>query len=293
VSRYACVDAQAAAGFPVTMACEAAGVSTSGFYDHKTRQSNGPTKREVAEAEIVELMREIYAASDGNYGVPRMWRALRRGGITINIKRVQRLMRVHGMAGRFRQRRVRTTFPGPDGYVIADLIARNFAPGAPDVAWCQDITYIPTGEGWLFLASVLDLGSRRLLGYSMAEHMRTELVTDALSMAIAARGGRVDGVIGHADRGSQYTSNDYLDFCLAHQIRPSVGRTGVCWDNAVAESFWESLKRECIQDRVFATRADARRAIFRWLNWYNTSRLHSSLDHMPPCEWEQQYRQAS
>lgn len=293
MSRYACVDAQAAAGFPVTMACEAAGVSTSGFYDHKTRQSNGPTKREVAEAEIVELMREIYAASDGNYGVPRMWRALRRGGITINIKRVRRLMRVHGMAGRFRQRRVPTTFPGPDGYVIPDLIARNFAPGAPDVAWCQDITYIPTGEGWLFLASVLDLGSRRLLGYSMAEHMRTELVTDALSMAIAARGGRVDGVIGHADRGSQYTSNDYLDFCLAHQIRPSVGRTGVCWDNAVAESFWESLKRECIQDRVFATRADARRAIFRWLNWYNTSRLHSSLDHMPPCEWEQQYRQAS
>jgi transposase InsO family protein len=139
VSRYACVDAQAAAGFPVTMACEAAGVSTSGFYDHKTRQSNGPTKREVAEAEIVELMREIYAASDGNYGVPRMWRALRRGGITINIKRVQRLMRLHGMAGRFRQRRVRTTFPGPDGYVISDLIARNFAPGAPDVAWCQDI----------------------------------------------------------------------------------------------------------------------------------------------------------
>jgi transposase InsO family protein len=293
VSRYACVDAQQAAGFPVTMACDAAGVSTSGFYDHKRRAAAPPTRRQVAEAEIVALMREIYAGSDGNYGVPRMWRALRRGGIVINIKRVQRLMRVHGLAGRFRRRTVRTTFPGPDGYVIGDLVGRQFAPGAPDVAWCQDITYIATGEGWLFLASVLDLGSRRLVGYSMAGHMRTELVTDALTMALAARGGVVDGVIAHADRGTQYTSNEYLDFCLAHQLRPSVGRTGVCYDNAVAESFWESLKRECIQDRVFATRADARRAIFRWLNWYNTSRLHTSLDGMPPAEWEQQYRKAS
>jgi transposase InsO family protein len=293
VSRYACVDAQAAAGFPVTMACEAAGVSTSGFYDHKARRAAGPTKREVADAEIVELMREIHAASDGNYGVPRMARELRRGGLRINHKRVRRLMRGHGLAGRFRPRTVRTTCPGPDGYVIPDLVGRHFAPGAPDVAWVQDITYIATGEGWLFLAGVVDLGSRRLLGYSMADHMRTALVTDALTMAITARGGRVDGVIGHADRGAQYTSNDYLDFCLHHRIRPSVGRTGMCWDNAVVESFWESLKRECIHGRAFATRADARRAIFRWINWYNTSRLHSSLDYMPPTEWEQQYRQAS
>ena len=103
----------------------------------------------------------------------------------------------------------------------------------------------------------------------------------------------VAGVIAHADRGSQYTSNDYLEFCQTHQLRPSVGRTGVCWDNAVAESFWQSLKREAIQHRVFATRAEARRAVFRWINWYNTTRLHSSLDYVPPIEWEQQYRQAS
>jgi len=140
---------------------------------------------------------------------------------------------------------------------------------------------------------VLDLGSRRLLGYSMADHMRTELVIDALDMAIAARGGDTAGVISHADRGSQYTSNDYLDFCQHHQLRPSVGRTGVCWDNSVAESFWASLKRECLQGRVFATRAEARRKIFTWINWYNSTRLHSSLDHTPPTRWEQQYRQAS
>jgi transposase InsO family protein len=222
-----------------------------------------------------------------------MFKELRRGGLCVNEKRVRRLMRLHGMAGRCRRRRCQTTFPGPDGYVIPDLVERNFEPGTPDRAWVQDITYIATGEGWLYLASVLDLGSRRLLGYSMADHMRTELVTGALTMAVAARGGHTAGVIAHADRGSQYTSNDYLEFCQRHQLRPSVGRTGVCWDNAVAESFWESLKRECVQDRVFATRADARRAIFRWINWYNTTRLHTSLNSVPPIEWEQQYRQAS
>lgn len=293
MTRYVCVDNQKAAGFPVTAACKAAEVSTSGFYDWCAREAAEPTVGEVAEAELVELMGEIFDASDGNYGVPRMHRELRRGGLKINVKRVRRLMRVHGMAGRCRRRRCQTTFPGPDGYQIPDLIQRGFAPGAPDQAWCQDITYIPTGEGWLYLASVLDLGSRRLLGYSMADHIRTELVLDALDMAVAARNGAVADVIAHADRGAQYTSNDYLEFCRTRQMRPSVGRTGVCWDNAVAESFWESLKRECLQGRVFATRAEARRKIFRWINWYNSTRLHSSLNHTPPIEWEQQYRQAS
>jgi putative transposase len=170
-------------------------VSTSGFYDWCRREAAGPTPGEVAEAELVELMREIFDACDGNYGVPRMHRELRRSGLVVNKKRVRRLMRLHGMAGRCRRRRCHTTFPGPDGYVIPDLVGRCFAPGAPDVAWCQDITYIPTGEGWLYLASVLDLGSRRLLGYSMADHMRTELVLDALTMAVAAprrHGGRGD-----------------------------------------------------------------------------------------------------
>jgi len=194
-------------------------------------------------------------------------------------------------------RTCRTTFPGPDGDHLPDLVGRRFAPGAPDVAWCQDITYIATREGWLYLASVLDLGSRRLLGYSMAEHMRTELVLDALAMAVAARGGdkAVAGVIVHADRRSQYTSNDYIDYCqdTSRQMRPSVGRTGVCWDNAVAESFWESLKRKCVQGRVFATRAEARQAIFRWINWYNGSRLHTTLKDVSPLEWERHYQQAS
>ncbi len=292
MTRYVCVDDQKAAGFPVTAACEAAGVSTSGYYDWCQRELTGPTQRQLDEAELVELMRQIFDEADGNYGVPRMFKALRHAGLVVNKKRVSRLMHRHGMAGRFRRRKCRTTFPGPDGYKIPDLIGRRFDPGAPDVGWVQDITYIPTQEGWLFLASVLDLGSRRLLGYSMDDNMRTELVLDALRMAVGARGGdhAVAGIISHADLGSQYTSNDYIDFCQLRQMRPSAGRTGVCWDNAVAESFCESLKRECIQGRIFATRAEARRAIFKWINWYNTSRLHSTLNHVAPIEWEQQYR---
>lgn len=295
MTRYRCVEDQKAAGFAVTKACEANGVSTSGYYDWAAREAAEPTDRQVEEAHLVELMTQIWEASDGSYGVPRMWRELRRAGIVVNRKRVHRLMRRHRMAGRAYRRRVTTTLRGPDGFKIPDLVGRGFKPGAPDVAWCQDITYIPTGEGWLFLASVLDVGSRRLLGYSMAEHMRTELVLDALTMAVGARGGTeaVAGIICHADRGSQYTSNDYLEFCTEAKMLPSVGRTGVCWDNAVAESFWASLKRECLLGRAFATRAEARQAIFRWINWYNTSRLHSSLNHVPPAEWEAGYPKAS
>jgi transposase InsO family protein len=205
VSRYECVDAQKAAGFAVTAACEAVEVSTSGFYDWCQREAAAPTTlRELAEAELVELMRQLYAEADGNYGVPRMYKALRHAGLVVNKKKVHRLMRKHGLAGRFRPRTCRTTFPGPDGFMIPDLVGRRFDPGAPDVAWVQDIACIATREGWLYLASVLDLGSQRLVGYSMADHMRTELVLDALGMGVAARGGddAVAGIITHGDPGS-------------------------------------------------------------------------------------------
>ena len=182
-----------------------AAVSTSGYYDWCARHAAGRSERQLDEGRLVELMREIFDASDGNYGVPRMHRELRRGGLVVNVKRVHRLMRRHGMVGRFHRRRVVTTIVGGTAYVIPDLIGRRFAPGTPNTAWCQDITYIATGEGWLYMASVVDLGSRRLLGYSMADHMRTELVTDALPMAIGARRHDVNGVNGvivHADRGT-------------------------------------------------------------------------------------------
>ncbi|MCP4960628.1 MAG: IS3 family transposase, partial [Actinomycetia bacterium] len=154
------------------------------------------------------------------------------------------------------------------------------------VAWVGDITYVPTDQGWLFVATVIDLGSRRLLGYAMASHMRTELIVDALAMAAGVRGGVTAGTIFHSDRGSQYLSGDYRQAIKDRHMVQSVGRTGVCWDNSVAESFFSSLKRELVSRYRFEDRAGARRAIFAWINRYNTRRLHSSLDYRSPIDWE-------
>ncbi len=291
MTRYRWVAARKAEGFPITMACTVAEVSRQAFHDWRARTAVGPSAREQAEAELVEVMRGIHAESDSTYGEPRMTGELARRGRPVNHKRVRRLMRLHGIVGVFKAAKVRTTIPAEDNPPLPDLIGRRFAPTAPDVVWCGDITYVKTGEGWLYVASVLDLGSRRLLGYSMAEHMRTELVADALDMAAAARGGETAGVIFHGDRGSQYMSSDYRQQLDDLDMVQSVGRTGVCWDNAVAESFWSSLKREVVHRYRFPTRADARRAIFAWINRYNHHRLHSSLGYVPPVEWEQQYRQ--
>ena len=228
---------------------------------------------------------------DDTYGQPRMTPELRERGFEVNHKRVERLMRQHGIVGVHKPAKVRTTIPAADNPPMPDLIGRRFAPGEPDVAWVGDITYIGTGEGWLYLASVLDLGSRRWLGYSMADHMRTELVSDALNMAVTTRNSQVKGVIFHGDRGSQYMSGDYRKLVTGYGMVQSVGRTGVCWDNSVAESAWSSLKRELVHRYRFSTRAEARRAIFAWINRYNSRRRHSTLGYIAPITWEQQYRQ--
>ena len=291
MTRYRWVAARKAEGFPITMACEVAAVSRQAFHDWRAKVAAGPSPAELATVELVELMREIHAEHDGTYGVPRMTHELALRGRPTNRKRVERLMRAHGIVGAHKPAKVRTTIPAEDDPPMPDLVGRDFAPAAPDVVWCGDITYIRTGEGWLYLASVLDLGSRRLLGYSMADHMRTELVADALEMAAGQRGGATDGIIFHGDRGAQYMSGEYRQLVTGLGMVQSVGRTGACWDNAVAESFWSSLKRELVHRHRFATRAEARRAIVAWLHRYNHRRLHSSLGYIPPAEWENQYRQ--
>jgi hypothetical protein len=180
---------------------------------------------------------------------------------------------------------VRTTIPaGGEHPHVPDLIGRDFPVGAPGCRWVGDITYILTGEGWLYLASVVDLGSRRYVGYSMADHMRTELVADALDMAITAHGGHVEGTVFHSVRGSQYLSGDFQTQVAQAGMRQSVGRTGQCWDNAAAEALWSSLTRELVNRYQFATRAEARRAIFAWINWYNQHRRHSTLGYLNPDE---------
>ena len=291
MTRYRWVLDRKAEGFPITMACKIADVSRQAFNDWRRKRAAGPTDAELAEAALVAEMREIQAEFDDTYGQPRMTPELRARGFAVNHKRVERVMRVHGIVGVHKPATVRTTIPAEDNPPLPDLVGRRFAPGEPDAAWVGDITYIPTGEGWLYLASVLDLGSRRWLGCSMADHMRTELVAGALDMAVATRGGHVTGTIFHGDRGSQYMSHDYRQQVVDYGMVQSVGRTGVCWDNAVAESAWSSLKRELVHRYRFATRAEARRAIFAWINRYNSRRRHSTLGYIAPITWEQQYHQ--
>jgi transposase InsO family protein len=245
---------------------------------------------EIEEAQLVALMREIHAESDSTYGQPRMTPALWHRGYCVNHKRVERLMREHGIRGHVPKRRVVTTVQAEDADNVTDLVNRDFVKPKPDIAWCGDISYIRTWEGWLYLATVIDLGSRRVIGYAMADHMRTELIEDALKMAVKTRGlNRMDNVIFHSDKGSQYTSADFAKTCALLGILRSVGRKATCYDNAVAESFFATLKKELVYRRIFMTRAQGRRQIFEWIEgWYNTRRLHSTLGYLSPIAWEQQ-----
>lgn len=285
--HYRFVDSQKADGFPVAAACRAAGVSTSAYYDWRQAQDSEPSPAQQAEADLVTEIRTVHEASGRTYGSPRVHAQLRRQGWVVNHKRVERLMRVHDLVGVNPRKRVRTTVPADQPEPAPDLLRRDFTPGLPDQRWVGDITYIPTDEGWLYLAAVLDVGSRRVLGYAMADHLRTELVTDCLDTAVDLRGGDVSGVIFHSDRGCQYTSTQFAQHCAKLGIRRSLGRTGICWDNAVMESFFGALKRELVHRHRFTTRAQARRAIFAWIqSWYNRRRLHSALGYASPEHWE-------
>ena len=290
MSRYRHVSTMKAEGFPVAAACEAAEISTSAYYDWLTREAAGPTWAELDEAHPINHIHDIHADSDSTYGSPRVTNELRRRGYCVNHKRTERIMRDHDLVGVMERKRVRTTLWSEENPPLPDLVNQNFAPGVPDLAWCGDITYIPTDEGWLYLASVLDLGSRRLLGWSMEEQMPTSLVAGALDEAVEQRGGRVAGVIFHSDRGSQYLSDKFRALCDGYGIRQSAGRVATCFDNSVAESFWSSLKRELVHRYRFATKADATAAITAWINRYNNVRLHSTLGYVPPVEWELHYR---
>ena len=289
MSRYRHVSAMKAQGFPIEAACDAAEVSTSAYYDWAAR-TGGPSDAEWDEAHLVDEMLEIHAGLDDTYGSPRMTDELKRRGYDVNHKRVERLMAIYGIvAADARRKKVRTTIPDVSAPPLPDLVQQDFRVGEPAKRTCGDITYIPTGEGWLYLADVLDLGSRRVVGYAMAEHMRSELVEHALEMAALTRGGDVAGMVFHHDRGAQYMGRDFRALCEKHDVVQSVGRIGSSQDNAVAESFWATLKRELVSRRRFATRPEARRAIIAWINHYNVRRLHSSIGNVTPIEWELRY----
>jgi len=277
------------AEFPVKTLCRVCRVSTSGYYDWEARQAAGPTPAQRAEADLVEQIRLVHKESRGRYGSPRTTAQLARDGVVVNHKRVERLMAREGLRGRCGRRRVRTTVADPKAVPAPDLVERHFEQLALDMLWVGDVTYIPTDEGWLYLATVLDACSRRLLGWSLADHLRTELCLGALEAAVGCRGGRgsVAGVVFHSDKGCQYTAEDYRLACADLSISQSMGSVGDSYDNAMAESFFSGFKREAVDGEHFATKDQARAAVFEWIIWYNARRLHSSLGQRPPIEYEQ------
>jgi len=290
VRRYRCVDAQKAAGFAVAAACQAAGVTRSAYYAWAATTAQGPAERHWEEVELVSEIRRIHARSRGTYGAPRIHAELRRRGWTVNHKRIERLMRAHGIVGYRPRRRRSLTKQDTTAAAAPDLLGRLFDPDRVDVAWCGDVTWISTDEDWLYLASVLDLASRHLLGWSMGTHHDARLVTRALDAAVATRGrARMPATIFHTDRGSEYTATACVQACQRLGLRRSMSRTGSCLDNAVAESFFASLKVELVDLAHYRTRAEARAAIFAWIAWYNRFRLHSTRGYLPPIEWEHQH----
>ena len=284
MNLYPFIEAEKTQQRNVKRACELLEVSRAAYYAHR---ADSPSTRQLVDQELTEHIRQAHQRSKGRYGAPRIHAQLRRDGHRHGRKRIARLMRAAGLHGRTPRRFKRTTIADPAAAARADLVRRDFAVDAAAVntRWCGDITYIPTWEGWLYLATVIDIASRRIVGFAMAEHLRTELACDALTNAIAARD-PAPGVIFHADRGCQYTSSDYALLAGDLKVRLSTGRTGQCWDNALAESFFASLKGECLDLQPWPTRAGARRATVEYIAWYNGTRLHSALGYQTPDEYE-------
>jgi putative transposase len=278
------IEAEKAEHHSVKRACELLEVSRSAYYQQRTHT---PSVRKIADAELKARIVTIHAESNGTYGAPRIHRCLRDEGIHVGRKRVARLMVEASLAGRCRRRFVRTTVVDPEATQRLDLICRNFAPGDDlDRRWCGDITYIPTDEGWAFLSTVIDLASRKVVGWELADHLRTGLVAGALEAACRWRR-PPKGVVFHSDRGCQYTSYEFAAVAKRLGVTLSVGRTGSCYDNAVAEAFFASLKDELVDRRRWRTIAELRQAVFVYIEgWFNTRRLHSTLGYLSPARYE-------
>jgi transposase InsO family protein len=273
--------------FSVARLCQVCEVSRSAYYVWLGRQ-DGPSEAVLEEAYLADRIFDIWRRSRRRYGAPRVTATLRKQGVEVNEKRVARLMGELGIAGKCGRRKIRTTWRDPAAKPAADLVERDFTADDPDELWVGDITYIPTDQGWLFVASVLDVCSRLIVGWSIADHLRAELCVDALAAAAASRGkGFFVGTVFHSDHGCQYTSSDFEACCERMGITQSMGSVGDSFDNAMAESLWSSLKRELVDDAHFATKEEARLAVFEWITWYNNERLHSSLDYMSPREFEE------
>jgi putative transposase len=274
---------------PVAATCRALGVSVSGFHAWSRR---APSRRSTEDAKLIARIKAIHEMSDGTYGAPRIRAELVDvDGLRIGVRHVARLMRKAGIAGVSRRRFcVTTTRDGSPA--SADLVERKFETDGPNKLWVADITYVPTWAGFLFLSVVIDVWSRKVVGWSMASHLKTDLVLAALDMAVTQR--QPSGVIHHSDRGTQYTSIAFGHRCQQAGVRPSMGSVGDAYDNALCESFFASLECELLDRRGFQTHAEARMAVFRYIEgWYNPHRRHSALDYQSPANYERKHAAAA
>ena len=285
---YPFIEAEKQGNHNVKRACELLQVSRSAYYADRVGR---PSHRVQRDAVLTGKIIEIHDESTQTYGSPRVHRELRAHGERCSRKRVARLMQAADRHGRIPRRWKKTTIPDPDAAQRPDLIGRDFAidpdhPGQLDRRWCGDITYIHTWQGWLYLATVIDLASRRVVGWATADHLRTDLIAEALTDAVNRRR-PAPGVVFHSDRGCQYTSVQYANLARDLGVTLSVGRKGQCWDNAVAESFFATVKTELIHRRAWPTRKAATSALFDYIEgWYNTRRRHSTLGYLSPANFE-------
>jgi transposase InsO family protein len=278
------------ANFPIRFMARELDVSAAGYYKWVNRRGAPPGARAAANSALLEEITEIFERSRGRYGAPRVWQELRRLGRIVGANRVARLMAEHGLAGKSGRRPVpRTTVVDPAATPAPNVVARAFDPDRPNVTWVTDLTYLRTGEGWLYLAAIVDCYSRAVVGWATADHMRDELCLAALDDAIARRDPPA-GLVHHSDRGSQYTGYAYQSRLADKNMICSMSRKGNCWDNAVAESFWATLKRELVYDKKWETRAELDGALFEYIEiFYNRHRLHSTLDYCTPEEYDHAY----
>jgi putative transposase len=291
--KYACITRHRGE-YPVRLMCQVLEVAPSGYYQWRRRS---PSAHAIADERLLLNVRVAFQTSDETYGAPRVHRALRGQGVRVGKKRVARLMREEGLVARPPRRRGVATTDSSHAHPIApNLLGRQFDVNgvrALNTVWVGDITYVPTREGWLYLAVVLDLASRRVVGWAMRETLEADLALAALRMALATRR-PAPGLIHHSDRGVQYACGEYRALLAAHGAVASMSRRGDCWDNAVAESFFATLELELIDRSDWPTRDVARRAIFRYIEaWYNPHRRHSTLDYVSPSAYERQLEAAA
>ena len=272
--------------WPIRAMCRVLDVSESGYYSWQAA-GGVPRGRRLPDEPLLVHIRAIHREVKGEYGWPRIHQELQRRGLRVGKERVRRLMKTHGIRARSKRKFVSTTDSRHALPLAPNLVQRQFNPPAPDQIWCGDITYLPTEQGWLYLAAVIDLFSRKIVGWSLKSHMQTNLVKDALTMAYLRRRPGA-GLIFHSDRGSQYCSHEFQQTLQQWQIRSSMSRKGDCWDNAPAESLWARLKLACLDGRKFRFRSHqaAREAVMDWISFYNHRRLHSALGYTSPMEYE-------